>query len=75
VTVPADVIDFTAPRAALRARLPEPDGEGSIMRLPMSGYSLMTILTTVAALATIVGLLVQLRGQPGGKQRRERRRH
>ena len=44
------------------------------MGLPVSGYGWMTLLTTLAALATIVGLLLQLRDHPGGKTRRSRRR-
>ncbi len=43
------------------------------MGLPTPGHAWMTVVSTLAALATIVGLLWQLRGQPGGKPRARRR--
>jgi hypothetical protein len=44
------------------------------MGLPISGYGWMTVVTTLAALATIVAVLLQLRDRPSDKNRRARRR-
>ncbi len=44
------------------------------MGMPTSEHDWMTVITTLAALATIVWLMFQLRRQPGAKARRVDRR-